>query len=337
AWAPDYTWGIPPGLYSDAMKEAVLDGWGDGVLLEVFAPSRAEDERMREAWGAFQRSGASPSMGLATLQALLEIDVRDILPSVRVPTLLIHRADDRAIPARSSRFMAERIPNASYVELEGADHLFFVGDTDAIFDEVEEFLTGVRRNVVKDRMLATVLFTDIVDSTRAVTELGDHRWRELLSEHDALVRRELERFRGREVKTVGDGFLATFDGPARGVTCAGAIQDRVHPLGIAIRAGLHTGECEVIGEDIAGVAVNIAARISALAGPHEVLASRTVTDLVYGSGIECEDRGFAKLKGVPETWQLFAAYPGLARVGSGSSRANDTRGGAPGDVGQLEG
>jgi class 3 adenylate cyclase len=307
AWAPDYTWGMPPELYNDAMKEAVLEGWGDGVLLELFAPSYAEDERMREVWGTFQRTGASPSMGLATLQALLEIDVRDILPSVRVPTLLIHRAGDRAVPARSSRFMSEHIPNAKYVELEGGDHLWFVGDVDAIFDEVEEFLTGVRRNVVRDRMLATVLFTDIVDSTRKIAELGDHRWRELLTEHDALVRRELERFRGRELKTIGDGFLATFDGPARAVTCAGAIRDRAHGLGIRVRAGVHTGECELIGEDIAGVAVNIAARISALASPDEVLVSRTVTDLVYGSGIEFDDRGLAELKGVPDTWHLFAA------------------------------
>ena len=307
AWAPDYTWGIRPELYNDAAKEAVLDGWGDGVLLELFAPSCAGDERMREVWGTFQRLGASPSMGVATLMAMLEIDVRDILPSVRVPTLLIHRAADRAIPAESSRFMAGRIPNAKYVELEGEDHLWFVGDVDAIFDEVEEFLTGVRRNVVKDRMLATVLFTDIVDSTRKVTELGDHRWRELLAEHDALVRRELERFRGRELKTIGDGFLATFDGPARAVTCAGAIRDRAHSLGITVRAGVHTGECEVIGDDIAGVAVNIAARISALAGPDEVLVSRTVTDLVYGSGIEFTDHGLVELKGLPDTWHLFAA------------------------------
>jgi class 3 adenylate cyclase len=307
AWAPDYTWGIRRELYNDAVKEAVRDGWGDGVLLELFAPSCADDERMREVWGTFQRLGASPSMGVATLLAMLEIDVRDILPSVRVPTLLIHRAGDRAIPARSSRFMSERIPNAKYVELEGEDHLWFVGDVDAIFDEVEEFLTGARRNVVNDRILATVLFTDIVDSTRKVTELGDHRWRELLTEHDALVRRELERFRGRELKTIGDGFLATFDGPARAVTCAGAIRDRARRLGITVRAGVHTGECEMIGDDIAGVAVNIAARISALAAPDEVLVSRTVTELVYGSGIEFNDRGLVALKGVPDTWHLFAA------------------------------
>jgi class 3 adenylate cyclase len=314
AYAPDYSWGLPRDLYSDTMREAVLEGWGDGVLLDIFAPSFAEDPSMREAWGTFQRLGASPSMGLATLEALLEIDVRDILPSIHVPTLLIHRAGDRAIAAQGSRFMAEQIPNARYIELDGEDHLWFVGDVDAIFDEVEEFVTGVRPNVVGDRMLATVLFTDIVDSTRKVAELGDRRWRALLSEHDALVRRELERFRGREVKTVGDGFLATFDGPARAVTGAAAIRDRAQGLGLAVRAGVHTGECEVVGEDITGVAVNIAARISDLAGPNEVLVSRTVTDLVYGSGIEFEDRGYTELKGIPQTWQLFAASPEQPRA-----------------------
>jgi class 3 adenylate cyclase len=313
AWAPDYPGGLPPDLYSDTMREAVLEGWGDGVLLDIFAPSYAEDESIREVWGAFQRLGASPSMGLATLEALLEIDVRDILPSIHVPTLVLHRSGDRAISVEGSRLMADQIPNAKYVELEGEDHLWFLGDVDAIFDELQEFLTGARRDVTVDRMLATVLFTDIVDSTRRVAELGDRRWRELLREHDALVRRELERFRGREVKTVGDGFLATFDGPARAVTGAAAIRDAVQPLGIEVRAGLHTGECELVGEDITGVAVNIAARISALADPNEVLVSRTVTDLVYGSGIEFVDRGQAELKGIPETWQLFAANPERAR------------------------
>ncbi len=308
--APDFEWGLPPGIYHDAAREAVLDGWGNGVLLDVFAPSCVGDENWRQVWETFQRVGASPSMGLATLEALMEIDVREILPSVRVPTLLMHRAGDRAIPVQSSRFMAERIPNSKFVELKGVDHLWFVGDVDAIFDEVEEFLTGTRRSAaVNDRMLATVMFTDIVDSTRKLTELGDHRWRELIIEHEALVRGELARFRGREVKTVGDGFLATFDGPARAVACADAIRARSHGLGITIRAGVHTGECELIGDDIAGVAVNIAARISALAGADEVLVSRTVTDLVYGSGIRFEDRGPAELKGIPDSWQLYVANP----------------------------
>jgi class 3 adenylate cyclase len=309
AWAPDYTWGLPPEVFGEKWQETVLEGWGSGVLLDVFAPSYATDEAVRESWGAFQRLGASPSMGLATLLALTEIDVRDILPSVRVPTLLIHRAGDRAVPAQASRYMADRIPDARYVELEGADHLWFLGDTNAIFDEVEEFLTGVRGSVAKDRVLASILFTDIVDSTRKLTELGDRGWRALLNEHDALVRRELERFRGREVKTIGDAFLATFDGPARAVSCACAIRDRTSTLGIGVRAGVHTGECELVGEDIAGVAVNIAARISALAAADEVLVSRTVTDLVYGSRIAFEERGLHELKGVPGAWQLFAASP----------------------------
>jgi len=309
--APDFSWGLPPELYEDvSMREAILDGWGNGVLLEVFAPSYANDESVREVWGTFQRVGASPSMGLATLRALSKIDVRDVLHSIAVPTLLIHRAGDRAIPAQNSRYMADQIPDCRYVELEGDDHLWFVGDVDAIFDEVEEFLTGVRRSPpVRDRVLATVLFTDIVDSTSKLAELGDRRWRELITEHDGLVRDELERFRGREVKTMGDGFVATFDGPARAVACADAIRARSHRLGIAIRAGLHTGECEVLDGDITGVTVNIAARISALAAADEVLVSRTVTDLVYGSGLRFEDRGSAELKGIPQAWQLFAAIP----------------------------
>jgi class 3 adenylate cyclase len=315
AWAPDYPQGLPRELFSDAAAEAILERWGDDALLDVFAPSYVDDEAVRELWGTMQRVGASPSMGVAALRALLHIDVRDVLPSVQVPTLLLHRAGDRAIPAAGSRYMAEQIPDSRYVELAGTDHLWFVGDVDSIFDELEEFLTGARRNAhFKHRMLATVVFTDIVDSTRKVTELGDGRWRGLLAEHDALVRRELERYRGREVKTIGDGFLATFDGPARAVACASAIREHAHELGIAVRAGVHTGECEVIGEDIAGVAVNIAARISAMADADEVLVSRTVTDLVYGSGLEFEDRGLVELKGLPDAWHLFATRRAQARI-----------------------
>jgi len=312
-WAPDFQWGLPRAAFEDRVRSAVLDGWGDGVLMEVFAPSYVEDESMREVWGAYQRMGASPSMGVATLAAMLEIDVRDVLPSITVPTLLIHRAGDRAIPAQNSRYMAQHIPNSRYVELAGDDHLWFLGDVDAIFDELEEFLTGVRRHPpVHDRVLATVMFTDIVESTQKLTEFGDRRWRELILEHEALVRSELGRFRGREIKTMGDGFVATFDGPARAVACADAIRMRSHGLGLAVRAGVHTGECEVMGDDITGVAVNIAARISALAGADEVLVSRTVTDLVYGSGIHFEDRGPVELKGVPEIWHLFAASTAAA-------------------------
>jgi class 3 adenylate cyclase len=308
ARAEDYPWGLPADVYDDEQrKQAILDQWGEGALLEVFAPSFADDEDAREVWGAFQRLGASPSMGLATLEAILQIDVREILPTISVPTLIMHRRDDRAVDVRSSRYMAERVPQARYVELEGADHLWFVGDVDAIFNEVEEFLTGARRSAVSNRTLATVLFTDIVDSTRKLTELGDDAWRRLLAEHDAIVRDELGRFRGREVKSLGDGVMATFDGPARAVACASAIRDRLPRLGISIRAGVHTGECEIVGDDLAGVAVNIAARVSGLAGPNEVLVSQTVKDLIYGSEIELEDRGLAELKGVPETWHLFAA------------------------------
>jgi class 3 adenylate cyclase len=308
ARAPDYPWGLPQGLFEDeARRQSVLETWGEGALLELFAPSYAADEEMREVWGGFQRAGASPSMGLATLEAILQIDVRDVLPTIAVPTLLLHRADDRAILAQGSRYMAERIADARYVELAGSDHLWFAGDVDAIFDEVEEFLTGERPSTISNRMLATVLFTDIVDSTRKLTELGDRRWRALLTEHDRTVDDELERFRGRAIKTLGDGVMATFDGPARAVACATSIRDRVRGLGITMRAGLHTGECEVVGADLAGVAVNIAARVSALAGPGEVLVSQTVKDLIYGSGIELEDRGLADLKGLPEQWHLFAA------------------------------
>jgi len=210
--------------------------------------------------------------------------------------------------------MAERIPHARYVEFEGVDHLWFAGDVDAIFNEVEEFVTGTRRSVLSNRTLATVLFTDIVDSTRKLTELGDNAWRRLIAEHDAVVRDELDRFRGREIKTLGDGVMAAFDGPARAVACASAIRDRLPRLGISIRAGVHTGECEIVGDDLAGVAVNIAARVSALAGPDEVLVSQTVKDLIYGSEIELEDRGVAELKGVPETWHLFAASGPRARA-----------------------
>jgi class 3 adenylate cyclase len=245
-------------------------------------------------------------MGLATLSALLEIDVREVLPTIDVPTLLIHRKGDRLIDAQSSRYMAERVPGAKYVELEGEDHLWFVGDVDSIFDEIQEFLTGARRGVTVNRMLATVLFTDIVESTRKLTELGDQGWRALMAEHGAIVDGELARYRGRAVKMLGDGVMATFDGPARAVTCAATIRDRMRPLEVAMRAGVHTGECEVVGDDLAGVAVNIAARVAALAAPGEVLVSQTVKDLIYGSDIELEDRGLAELKGLPDAWHLYA-------------------------------
>jgi class 3 adenylate cyclase len=234
-----------------------------------------------------------------------EIDVRHVLPTIRVPTLLIHRVGDRSLPVEGSRYLAERIPGAKLVELPGEDHLPWV-EQDEILDEIEEFLTGVRRGPASDRVLATVLFTDVVGSTERAAELGDRGWRELLARHHALVRRELERWRGRELDTAGDGFLATFDGPARAIRCACAARDAVRELGLEIRAGLHTGECEILGPSVAGIAVHIGARVAALAGAGEVLVSSTVRDLVVGSGIAFAERGEHELKGVPETWRIYA-------------------------------
>jgi class 3 adenylate cyclase len=235
-----------------------------------------------------------------------EIDIRHILPAIRVPTLIIHNVGDRAVPVQASRYMAERIPGAKYVELPGNDHLPFVGNADAILDEIEEFLTGVRRGPETDRVLATVMFTDIVDATRKAAELGDRRWRDLLDAHHTVVREQLAKFRGREIDTAGDGFLAAFDGPARAVRAACAIGDGLRTLGLEIRAGLHTGECEVMGAKLGGIAVHIGARVAAVAGAGEVVVSSTVKDLVAGSGLRFEDRGPHALKGVPGEWHLFA-------------------------------
>jgi class 3 adenylate cyclase len=235
-----------------------------------------------------------------------EIDIRDVLPAIRVPTLILHSLGDPGIDVRGSRYMAERIPGAKYVELPGSDHLPWVSDGDAILDEVEEFLTGVRHGPEPDRVLATVMFTDIVGATERAAALGDRRWRDLLDAHHALVRRELTRFRGREVDTAGDGFLATFDGPARAIRCACAISDGARQLDLEIRAGLHTGECEQVGDKVGGIAVHIGARVAAMAASHEVLVSSTVKDLVAGSGLRFADRGVQTLKGVPGEWRLFA-------------------------------
>jgi class 3 adenylate cyclase len=245
--------------------------------------------------------------GLAIVAS--QADVRHVLASVRVPTLILHRAGDPAAPVAHGRYLAEHIPGATYVELPGVDHPHFIGDADALLDEVQEFLTGSRGEAQPNRALLTVLFTDIVGSTAQAVARGDRTWRDLLESHDAMVRRELDRFRGKEIKTVGDGFLATFDGPARAIQCALAIRDGVQRIGLQIRAGLHTGEVELAGEDIGGLAVHIAARVAALAGPGEVLVSRTVRDLVAGSGMDFEDRGTHTLKGIPDDWKLLAALP----------------------------
>jgi pimeloyl-ACP methyl ester carboxylesterase/class 3 adenylate cyclase len=292
--------------WADAFQAArsAAEHWGEGRTLAIFAPS-ADSERDRVGRGTFERSAASPKMAQTILDMLIETDVRDLLPSVRVPTLVLHRAEE-FVPVECARYMAENIPGAQLVVLPGMDHIPFYGDADGYAEEIEEFLTGARHAPPSDRILTTVMFTDIVASTERAAALGDARWRELLGRHDELMRAELERHQGREVKTMGDGFLATFDGPARGIRCARAIADRVRALDIELRAGLHTGECELVGEDIGGLAVNIGARIGALAGADEVLVSSTVKDLVVGSGISFSERGPHELKGVPGEWNLFA-------------------------------
>ncbi len=300
-----YAFGTAPEAY-DAFLEQIADEWGGAVGLEARAPSLVADTRFRTWWSDYLRMSASPGAALALTRMNGQIDVRPALETIGVPTLVVHRTGDRSLPVEGARYLAERIRGAKLVELPGIDHLPFVGDQDAILDEIEEFLTGVRRGAGNDRVLATVLFTDIVGSTERAATLGDREWRDLLDSHHLLVRRALASWRGNEIDTAGDGFLATFDGPARAIRCACAIRDGVRELGLEIRAGLHTGECEVHGETVAGIAVHIGARVSALAGPGEVLVSSTVRDLVAGSGIEFEERGEHELKGVPGRWRLYS-------------------------------
>jgi class 3 adenylate cyclase len=303
----DYPWGFTTEVL-DGFRRSVDDSWGTGQSLTVFAPSLAHDARFRQGWGRCERLGASPGSVCALMRMDAEIDVRDILPSVRVPTLVIHRTGDRLTPVGGAKYTAGRIPGARFVELPGDDHLL-VGDQDAILAEIEEFLTGVRPSPEPDRVLATVLFMDIVGSTERAVELGDRRWHELLERYYALVRTELTRFRGREIDTAGDGVFATFDGPARAVRCACAIRrEAVTSLGLDIRAGLHTGECEVMASKIGGIAVHIGARVAAHAEPGEVVVSSMVKDLVAGSGLRFADRGVHVLKGVPGEWRLFAVH-----------------------------
>ncbi len=304
-WAPDYEWAWPAEVRGGHM-DVLIDHWGEGLVAASVAPSRASDPSFMEWAGRLERLAASPSTIRRIMDLIGEIDARDVLPSIRVPTLVMHRREDSFLKIEHSRYIASRIPGARYVELEGRDNMFSLGDSDALIGEIEEHLTGVRHVDEHDRMLATVMFTDIVDSTRRAAEMGDRGWRFLLERHDALFRHALERHRGREVKRTGDGFLATFDGPQRAIRCAMAIRDAVQALGIEVRAGLHTGECEVRGDDIGGIGVHIGARVSALARPNEVLVSSTLRDLVIGSGLEFDDRGTHDLKGVPDEWRLFA-------------------------------
>jgi class 3 adenylate cyclase/alpha-beta hydrolase superfamily lysophospholipase len=302
--APDFPFGVEPKELAKLV--ALADRWGDGVALSSFAPSLASDPRARESWARLQRAAASPGMVRSLLQLYPELDIRDILPAIRAETLVLHRAGDRVVPVGCGRYLAEHIPGARYVELQGDDHLWVAGDTDALLDEVEEFVTGSRHSPEPDRILVTILFTDIVGSTERAAAAGDQRWAAMLEAHHAAVRRQLERFRGREIDTAGDGFFVAFDGPARGIRCAVAIRDAVRSLGLEIRAGLHTGECEKVGGKLTGIAVNVGARVGALAGSGEVLVSSTVVDLVAGSGLEFEDRGEHELKGVPGPRRLFA-------------------------------
>ncbi len=288
-----------------AFIERTQKDWGGPAGADVWAPSLADDEQFRRWWGQYLRLGASPAAARAVLEMTLEIDVRELLPAIRVPTLVLHRSGDRRIEVGGGRYLAGRIPGAKLVELPGSDHLVWVGDSEAIVDEIEEFLTGSRHVAEPTRVLATVLFTDVVDSTRRVASIGDTRWRALIDDHDRLVRAEIARFRGERVEQRGDGFLATFDGPARAIRCASEIVERVHELGLQVRAGLHTGEIELIGDGVAGIAVHIAARVASLAAADEVLVSSTVKDLVAGSTLLFTERGTYDLKGVPGTWRIY--------------------------------
>ena len=306
AWAPDYPLGTTDSA-RERKDEAISESWGvefTRSILRQLGPSIADDEELVQAYARAAARGASPAAASALMEMSSMIDVRDVLPAIRVPTLVLHRADE--FLAKTSRDVSERIPGAKMVELRGQDHMPWLGDQDAVLDEIEEFLTGVRPHPALDRVLATVLFTDIVGSTQVAAELGDRRWNDLLERHNALVRSELGRFRGRELSTAGDGFLATFDGPARAISCAVSIRDAARSLGLQIRFGLHTGELELAGSDIRGIAVHTGARVAGIAGSGEVLVSSTVRDLVAGSGLEFADRGTHELKGVPGEWRLYA-------------------------------
>jgi pimeloyl-ACP methyl ester carboxylesterase len=303
--APDYPLGVTKEQLS-ALVEVSAKGWGEGIGLGAWAPSMRDDADLRRWWARLQRVAASPGMVRNIFALYPKLDIRDVLPAIKVPTLVLHRRDDRMVRLEMGRYLAGRIPEAKFVELDGADHLFFVGDADMLLDEVEEFLTGVRPVPAVERVLATVLFTDIVDSTKRAVELGDERWKELLAKHDNQVRRQLERFHGHEVNTTGDGFLVRFDGPARAIRCAMAIREVLRSLGLEVRAGVHTGEVELRDHDISGIAVHIAARVAAAAGAGEVFVSRIVVDLVAGSGLSFAARGEQALKGVAGEWGLFA-------------------------------
>lgn len=303
--APGYPWPPERAAVIEAQEELIQPMWGQGATIDIFSPSLAPNPQARELQARFERQAASPMRVQQLFQMFLDTDVREALPLIQAPTLIMHRRGDRAVSYHAARWLGEQIENSRYVEFEGEDHFPWVGDSEAPLAAIEEFLTGVRPGPAPERVLATVLFTDIVDSTRVATELGDRRWRGLLEQHQELTREQLRRFEGREIKSTGDGFLATFDGPTRGAECGLAIAGAVPALGIDVRAGLHAGEVELIGEDVGGIAVHVAARIAALAGPHQVLASRTVRDLAVGSAVGFEPAGRHALKGVPDEWDVY--------------------------------
>lgn len=302
---PGHPWGR-----SEDVQKTIIEGvrkqWGSTIGLAMRAPSVAEEDQFQRWWSRYLRMSASPASALALTRMNYEIDIRHLLPSIRVPTLVIHANRDMTVPVECGHYLAQTIPDARFIDLDTADHLPYIGCPDAIVGHVEEFLTGSRSPTIVDRVVKTVMFTDIVDSTVLASQLGDMRWQGVLQDHHAAVRRELGVYRGQEIKTTGDGFLATFDGPARAVQCAQAVRDAVRTLGVSVRIGLHTGECELVTKDIMGIAVHIAARVTAIAGSDEVLVSRTVKDLVAGSGLDFEDRGEHRLKGVDDQWQLFS-------------------------------
>lgn len=303
--ADNHPEGVPREVL-DRFLAWVSERWGGPEALSVWAPSVAGDQEAVRHWRHLVRSGTSPSAATALIGMYYDIDVRPVLSSVTAPSLVLHRRHDRVVPAPMGRALARDLPGARYVELEGGDHLPWTENPDELLDEIEELVTGTRQERQPERMLATIVFTDIVGSTERAASAGDREWRRLLEQHDGLVRRELVRYRGREIKQLGDGFLAAFDGPARAVECAAAITERVRPLGLKVRAGVHTGECEVRGGDLAGMAVHIGARVGACARSGEVLVSGTVKDLVVGSELRFEDRGTRQLKGVPGKWRLYA-------------------------------
>jgi class 3 adenylate cyclase len=305
----DTPWGWTEDIL-DGVLEAIESAWGRGELVGMLAPSKAGDPAFKQWLARSERVGASPGAAKAFIRMNAEIDIRNVLPTITVPTLVLQRTGTTAMPVEAGRYVAARVPSARYVEFPGDDILPFIGDAAPLMDEIQEFVTGARPQPTSHRVLATVLFTDVVGSTEKAHQLGDQRWHELLDRHDMIVATQLEKFGGRLIKSMGDGILATFDGPARGIQCACAIRDGVRSLGLEIRSGLHTGEVEIRGSDVGGIAVNLGSRVCALAAPGEVMVSRTVVDLVAGSGIEFVDQGEHELKGVAGLWRLFRVNSG---------------------------